>query len=45
VSPDGQRFFVRQTVASVPAPPVTDVNLVQNWVEELKAKVPGGQGK
>jgi len=45
VSPDGQRFFVRQTAASVPAPPVTHVNLVQNWVEELKAKVPGGQAK
>ena len=40
VSPDGQRFFVRQTVPSVPAPPVTHLNLVQNWVEELKAKVP-----
>jgi hypothetical protein len=40
VSPDGQRFFAFQTVASPPPPIVTQVNILQNWFEELKAKVP-----
>jgi len=40
VARDGQGFFaVEQRVATLP-PPVTHVGLVQNWVEELKAKVP-----
>jgi len=31
---------------SSPLPPVTHINLIQNWFEELKAKVPaGGAGK
>jgi serine/threonine-protein kinase len=40
VSPDGQRFYARQYGAAPPPPVVTQVNLVQNWFEELKAKVP-----
>ena len=40
VSGDGQRFFVTQAVASPPVPPATTVHVVQNWFEELKAKVP-----
>ena len=39
VSVDGQHFYGVRTTA--PAPPVvTHVNLIFNWFEELKAKVP-----
>jgi len=40
VSPDGDRFWVRKWLASASAPPVTHINLILNWFEELKAKVP-----
>jgi hypothetical protein len=40
VSPDGQRFFVSRSLPSPATPPVTHVNLVLNWFEELKAKAP-----
>jgi Tol biopolymer transport system component len=40
VSRDGQRFFVTRTTPPPAPPPVTHINLVQNWVEELNAKVP-----
>lgn len=41
LSPDGQpRFYTFQNVESPPRLPVRYVNLVQNWLEELKAKVP-----
>jgi hypothetical protein len=43
VAPDGQRFFVVQTSAPPPPPKVTQINLVLNWAEELKAKVPVGK--
>jgi dipeptidyl aminopeptidase/acylaminoacyl peptidase len=42
VSPDGQRFYLAQPLAPPPPPVVTHINLIQNWVEELKAKVPSG---
>jgi hypothetical protein len=29
--------------AVTPQPPVTHINLIQNWTEELKAKVPVGK--
>ena len=45
VAPDGQRFFAVQRRPTLPRPPVTHVNLILNWFEELKAKVPGGQAK
>ena len=38
VARDGQKFYAVQTTLSVPA--VTRINLVENWTEELKAKVP-----
>jgi serine/threonine protein kinase len=34
-----QRFFVTQALPLPPARPVTHIDLVFNWVEELKAKV------
>jgi len=40
VAPGGQRFFGVQARPSPPTPPVTHINLVLNWFEELKAKVP-----
>ena len=45
VAPDGQRFYAVQSVASPPGLPVTRIDLIQSWVEELKAKVPAGGAK
>lgn len=41
VSADGQRFYVRLARPAAPPPPVTHIDLVLDWVEEVKAKVPG----
>jgi Tol biopolymer transport system component len=43
VAADGQRFYGTQRVPQAPTPPVTHINLIQNWFEELKAKVPPGR--
>ena len=43
VAPDGQRFYVVQTPTPPPPPVVTHINLIQDWFEELKAKVPTGR--
>jgi len=40
VAPDGERFYAMQRRTPPPLPPVTHINLVLNWFEELKAKVP-----
>jgi hypothetical protein len=41
VAADGQSFYAIQHRGTAPsAAPVTHVNLVQNWLEELKQKVP-----
>lgn len=40
IAPDGQRFYGVQTSTPTPPPVVTQINLIQNWVEELKARVP-----
>ncbi|RPJ83855.1 MAG: hypothetical protein EHM13_06445, partial [Acidobacteria bacterium] len=40
LSADGTRFYAFQSVEPPPLPVVTEVNLIQNWFEELKAKVP-----
>ena len=46
VAPDGQRFYVVQSRTSLSPPVVTHISLIQNWFEELKAKVPAtGQAK
>jgi hypothetical protein len=39
VNPDGQRFLMAQTKERPPTK-VTQIVLVQNWAEELKARVP-----
>jgi hypothetical protein len=43
VAADGQRFYAVQARPSPPPPVVTHINLVLNWVEELKAKVPAAK--
>jgi dipeptidyl aminopeptidase/acylaminoacyl peptidase len=43
VTPDGQRFVAVQRRTPPRAPAVTHINLILNWVEELKAKVPTGR--
>jgi len=44
VSPDGQRFLLtRARPAQPPYSPVTHVNLIQNWLDDLKAKVPSSR--
>jgi serine/threonine-protein kinase len=40
VAPDGQRFYAVQYRTPPPPPVVTHINLIQDWVGELKAKVP-----
>lgn len=45
VSPDGERFYVRQVAPSTPQTPVTHIQLVQSWTEELTALVPSGAGR
>jgi hypothetical protein len=42
VTPDGQRFVMVREVEQPPAR-VSQVVLVQNWIEELKARVPTGK--
>ncbi len=42
VSPDGQRFLMLKPGESAEAAP-TQINVVQNWFEELKQRVPTGK--
>ena len=42
VSPDGQRFLMLKPVEQARAAP-TQINVVLNWFEELKQKVPTGK--
>jgi Tol biopolymer transport system component/DNA-binding winged helix-turn-helix (wHTH) protein len=45
VAPDGHHFFAVQLQPPAHATPVTHINLVLNWLDELKDKVPGGVGR
>jgi hypothetical protein len=40
VSPDGQRFLMLKATEQAQVPP--EINVVLNWFEELKQKVPAG---
>jgi Tol biopolymer transport system component len=40
VDPSGSSFYATRTVPTPPPPPVTHVNIVLNWVEQLKAIAP-----
>ncbi len=42
VSPDGKTFYGTQYVSAPSFPPVTKIHLVQNWAEELRARVAAG---
>ena len=39
VTPDGQRFLLMEAVEQ-PMQPVTRIDVVLNWIEELKHRVP-----
>jgi serine/threonine protein kinase/Tol biopolymer transport system component len=43
VAPGGQRFYGVQLRTPLRSPEVTHINLILNWFEELKAKVPPGR--
>ena len=43
VALDGERFYAMQPLRTMSSPVATHVNLVLNWFEELKAKVPAGR--
>ena len=43
VTRDGQRFIATRTLPRDPPPPVAHINMVLNWVEELRSKVPAPQ--
>ena len=43
VSPDGQRFLVVKEIE--PAATATEINVVVNWTEELKRRVPTNQNR
>jgi hypothetical protein len=40
IAPDGRHFYAIQTRTPAPPQSVTHINLIQNWFEELRAKVP-----
>jgi dipeptidyl aminopeptidase/acylaminoacyl peptidase len=40
VAPDGQRFFMTQDLPAPEPSPVTHIHLIQNWLEEVKVRVP-----
>jgi hypothetical protein len=40
VAPDGQRFFAVQKLNPPPPPLVTHINLIVNWLDDLRQKVP-----
>jgi hypothetical protein len=42
VAPDGQRFLMVKPIEQAQAAP-TQINVVLNWFEELKQKVPSGR--
>ena len=43
VAPDGEAFITTQPLPPAPRPPVTHILLVQHWMDEVRAKVPGGK--
>jgi serine/threonine-protein kinase len=43
VAPGGERFYVTESPGPSPPPVVTHINLVLNWFEELRTKVPTGK--
>jgi len=45
VAPDGRQFFVTRQPATAAAPAVSRIQLVQGWLDELKARVPSGTGR
>jgi hypothetical protein len=40
VAPGGELFYATRRVESVPPGPITQINVIEHWFEELKRKVP-----
>jgi hypothetical protein len=40
VSPDGKKFLMLKAAPEVKAPAQSSIIVVQNWIEELKRRVP-----
>lgn len=40
IAPDGQHFYTTRRLVAPPNPPVTQINLIENWFEELVMKAP-----
>ena len=40
VAPDGRFLMIKSSISSPVTGPVRQINIVRNWVEELKARVP-----
>ena len=43
IAPDGQRFLMLKPKEQQQQTALTQINVVQNWFEELKQKVPTGK--
>jgi hypothetical protein len=42
ITPDGRRFLIREK-KNYDLPPVTELNIVRNWFEELKRRSPAAK--
>ncbi len=45
MAPDGNQFYGLRQAPSAAISSVTQIHLIQNWTEELKARVPAGTGR
>jgi hypothetical protein len=45
VVPDAQQFYAVRAAPTAPAAPVTHIHLIQNWTEELKARVAAAEAQ
>ena len=43
VAPGGQHFYALRSSPPPSPPPVTHINIIPNWFDELKAKVPAAR--
>jgi hypothetical protein len=45
VALDGRSFYTVQALPAAPAPPVTHVRVVRNWLEEVRARVQAAKAR
>ena len=43
VTHDGQRFLMKKPLSAAGAGVATHINVILNWLEEVKARVPSGK--